>query len=424
MPDPTDSHRPPAGTGWLLALTLVTAGCAGDDPYRTPPRSPEAVRTQIASLMPASVADPRGWAADIYAAFSSMQLATTSANLCAVLAVTEQETGFQVDPPVPNLAKVARDEILKRAGAKGIPEFMVRAALQLESPDGRTYDQRLNTVRTERELSRMYEDFIDEVPLGKQLFAGWNPVHTGGPMQVSVDFAAEHAKLRPYPYDTKDTLRHEVFTRRGGLYFGIAHLLDYAAPYGEMVHRFADFNAGHYASRNAAFQQALAAASGRKLDLDGDLIDPAKPEDRPGETEAAARSLGAALAMTDREIRRELLRGRDAGFESTALYLRVFALGERKAGQPLARAVVPRIHLQSPKITRKLTTEWFATRVDGRFQKCLARDAQARSAALQGVHDHDHAASPSFSSRHDRHVNVSSSAPPISGTTTKSHSAA
>jgi hypothetical protein len=42
---------------------------------------------------------------------------------------------------------------------------------------------------------------------------------------------------------------------------------------------------------------------------------------------------------------------------------------------------VPKIRLQSPKITPGLTTEWFARRVDERFRGCLARVERARAAS-------------------------------------------
>jgi hypothetical protein len=51
----------------------------------------------------------------------------------------------------------------------------------------------------------------------------------------------------------------------------------------------------------------------------------------------------------------------------------VFTYAERLDKRALPRAVVPRIELQSPKFTRKLTTEWFANRVDERHRRCMAR---------------------------------------------------
>ena len=91
--------------------------------------------------------------------------------------------------------------------------------------------------------------------------------------------------------------------------------------------------------------------------------------DKVGATEAAVRSLGPRLDMGNAAIRRVLEQGDRFEFEDTALYARMFALAERN-GQPLPRAVLPRIALESPKITRKLTTEWFATRVEQRYRRC------------------------------------------------------
>ena len=321
--------------------------------------------------MPAGIPDREGWATDIYAAFSAQDIAPTTQNLCAVLAVAEQESTFQADPPVPGLPKIARGEIDRRASSLHIPGFLVDAALRIHSPDGRSYAERLANVRTERELSAVFEDFIGMVPMGQRLFGGLNPVHTAGPMQVSIEFAEAHVK--DYPYPLEGSIRHEVFSRRGGMYFGIAHLLGYPAGYAEPLYRFADFNAGWYASRNAAFQAAVSHASGIPLALDGDLIRPGASLDDPGSTERAVRALRPQLDMEDRAIRRALEQGNTLAFEDTDLYRRVFALAEAAERRPLPRAVLPGIALHSPKITRKLTTAWFAKRVDDRWQRCMAR---------------------------------------------------
>ena len=85
------------------------------------------------------------------------------------------------------------------------------------------------------------------------------------------------------------------------------------------------------------------------------------------------RRLDGELQLGEEAIRRSLLRSNGHDFERTELYHEVFAAAERRAGKPLPRALVPQIALESPKITRKLTTEWFATRVEKRYRACEVR---------------------------------------------------
>jgi hypothetical protein len=366
-----DCSRVVGRTAWLVAAVLV--GCAQPGRMAEPTGfGPTAAREAILRVLPANVDDRNGWATDIHAALATLELPSTPGNLCAVIAVTEQESSFRTDPAVPGLPAIAWKEIDRRAESAGVPKVAVRAALALKSPDGRTYAERIDTVKTERQLSEIFEDFIGMVPLGKTFFASRNPVRTGGPMQVSIAFAEAHAQARKYPYPISSSLRREVFTRRGGLYFGAAHLLAYDAPYDKLLYRYADFNAGQLASRNAGFQHALSVASGLSVEPDGDLLPRAADAPR-GETERAALTLAGRLGLSESAIRRDLERGDEAGFEKTELYQRVFAYAERLDKRTLPRAVVPRIDLKSPKFTRKLTTEWFARRVDERHQRCLAR---------------------------------------------------
>ena len=352
---------------WCLPLLL--AACARMPSQQAPRLSPTQIRAEIVRRMPIDAPDRMGWATDIQTAFGTQGIDPGPENICAVLAVTAQESGFHADPSIPDLPRIARAEIDRRAAAHHIPKLLVDAALQIHSPDGRSYSDRLRQVRTERELSRIYEDLIASVPLGKRLFADFNPVQTGGPMQVNIVFA--EANAGDYPYPIESSIRDEVFTRRGGLYFGVMRLLDYPTSYTRKVYRFADYNAGRYSSRNAAFQNAVSIATGIPLSLDGDLLAPDAPLDRPGETERAVRAMADDLGMDDRAIRDALERSDRLDFDDTQLYARTYALAEARAGKPLSRAMIPTIRLDSPKITRKLTTAWFAERVDARYQSCM-----------------------------------------------------
>jgi len=355
----------------VVAALLITA-CTS--PPRKPARSYDEVHAEVLHVLPARAPNREAWAAAVADAFLALDIEPSTPHVCAALAVAEQESNFVADPQVPGLGRIARTEIARRAESHHVPQFLVDAALAIRSGNGRSYAERIAGARTERELSLVYEDLIARVPLGQQLFADANPVKTAGPMQVSVAFAEQYARAHRYPYARVESepLRNEVFTLRGGVYFGIAHLLAKPVSYDRMIYRFADYNAGFYASRNAAFQNAVAIASGKPLTLDGDLVD---YTGGVGRTELALRTLAAKLDMSPAQIHRALELSQSLEFETTDLYERVYALADKHTSTPLPRAMIPQIDLSSPKISRKLTTQWFAERVQQRYRGCLARSS-------------------------------------------------
>jgi len=92
-----------------------------------------------------------------------------------------------------------------------------------------------------------------------------------------------------------------------------------------------------------------------------------------GDTELAVRSIATRLRLDDGAIHAALEEGRSANFERSAVYRGVFRLAEQTLHHSLPRAVIPHIELEGPKIERRLTTEWYARRVNGRYQACLAQ---------------------------------------------------
>jgi Protein of unknown function (DUF1615) len=356
----------------MLMLTVLSAGCASGPPAASPPAiNPLLARAAMDASVSRTATDREGWVTDMYGAFTALSIQPTRENICAVAAVIAQESGFRVDPIIPNLPAVAWKEIDQRAERASVPPFIVHTALKLTSSTGRSYAERIDGARTEKDLSDIYEDFIGTVPMGRTLFAERDPIRTRGPMQVSVAFAEQYAADKPYPYPVRVSIADEVFTRRGSLYFGTAHLLDYSAPYDSYLYRFADFNAGQYASRNAAFQNAVSAASGIPLTPDGALLPHGGGDRDPGSTELAVRALSRRLNLDNAAIHGALELGKSGSFERTSLYVRVFALADRAEGRRMSRELVPHIQLHGPKISRNLTTAWYAGRVDQRFKRCL-----------------------------------------------------
>ncbi len=331
-------------------------------------------------LTPSRVADTAGWAADITNALGVLRVPMSPENLCSVLAIIEQESSFQADPEVPNLPRIVMNEIETRRERYSIPQFVVDKGLQRKSRDGRTYSIRISSLRTEADVSRLYEDLFSELPDLATRYQPRNPINTTGAMQVNVAFAEEHARSKPYPYGQAVSIRRETFTRRGGLYFGIAMLLDYAAPYPTPLYRFADYNSGRFSSRNAGFQNALARISNTPLAADGDLLiyQDGAPIATPSLTQRALESQASRLLMSPAEIRRDLLLEKTEKFVNTQVWRRLFALADATALAPQPRFAMPQIAVHSPKFNRTLTTLGYASQVDGRFANCMARQIAGR----------------------------------------------
>ena len=130
--------------------------------------TPAEAKALIAKALPPATNDRSGWANDIYTALDNLKIAANIPNLCAAIAITEQESTFRANPTVPGLAAIAWREIDSKAERAGVPKLLVHTALLLSSSNGRSYSERIDAVTTEKDLSEIFEDFIDIVPMGKR----------------------------------------------------------------------------------------------------------------------------------------------------------------------------------------------------------------------------------------------------------------
>src|SRR5262249_51001731 len=139
----------------MLLLAGITA-CHEAPPPPPPPARPPAPLgpSQVRAGFPDGVSDPAGWAKDLLTAFSDAGLVPDATRVCGVVAVLQQESGFQADPPVANLGGLVRarlNEEAERLGPLG-PSAMERLLADRAPGDKRTFDERIRRLRTEREL--------------------------------------------------------------------------------------------------------------------------------------------------------------------------------------------------------------------------------------------------------------------------------
>lgn len=379
------------------ALVVVLAGtllhCATSAPVKPEP-NPGAEATlsenQVAALIPPKVQSAEGWARDVMDALGAQGLPASRENVCSVLAIISQESSFQENPAVPNLAPIVRTRITayeSKLGPLGKPAF--HALMDGKAPGtDLSFEQRLARVHTERDVDRIFRDLLEfyqkahpltfgAAQLADRLFNSGrledlNPITTAGCMQVSVRFALEQPETRKLSISE---LRDSLYTRHGGVHFGTARLLRYRAAYDAALYRFADYNGGMYSSRNAAVQHQVADLTGIALTSDGDLQAYGKSGQPLAESSKSLRALLAFAAeyppgLSEGQVREDVAKEKDAGFEGTRTYQLLKRVYRERTGKTPAYAELPNVVISSPKMSHDRSTAWYANAVQRRYDEC------------------------------------------------------
>ncbi len=392
---PLATHLPRAAIGWIALALALLSGCAHRRAAPAEPLPPPVTPEQAQRLMPPDVKDRAGWAEDVLAALDAHKQYPSVEAVCAVFAVIEQESGFQANPQVAGLSRIVRqrlDAYAEKLGPLGPPALS--ALLGGQAPgQSKSFAQRLETVRTERDLDRIFRELLEyydtEFPVtyaaarvASSLFKSTrledlNPITTAGSMQVSVRFSEE---LAGDDERARRRVREELYTRGGGVYYGTARLLGYEAHYDQPLYRFADYNGGVYTSRNAALQEQVTALTGIDLVQDGDLL----AYDKQGEpVDTDSNSLKALLAfrarhapdLSERRVRKDAREEKTLAFEETDTWSAIKSAYQRVTGKAPAYAKLPTVVIRSPKLSGDRSTAWFAQSVNKRYQRCLGRAA-------------------------------------------------
>lgn len=381
----------------ILTACISLAAC-GDNAWWSSDKDPEMEADQIRKVIPARVNDRESWSQDIFDIMQELSIPKTKQNVCSIVAVVDQESNFVADPTVPGLGAKAVEEINSRLKEKfeaklgekigGTVAGYFEDVLKNQPSPENNYMSQMRKVQTERELDLLYREIFDYMAqhyhvsaltgaaklVGQDIGEKLNPITTLGSMQVHINYAKEHKRKAGGIAE----LRNDLYTQYGGLYYGIHRLMEYPADYDEAIYRFADYNSGMYSSRNAAFQKMLGALTEAEISLDGDLLLYNKDGDVRSTQSQTEKELIAVFAqnnvlVTPRQIRADLKKEKEQKFEDTQTYLAVQKLYQKKTNKEPMYAVMPQVVISGPKLSRDYNTNWFASRVNGRYEQCMQK---------------------------------------------------
>ena len=381
----------------ITALSFSLTAC-GDGSWWNNNGEPTLNTEQIQKLIPTRVNQRDAWAKDIYDITEQFGIPQNKDNICSIIAVVDQESNFVADPQVAGLGAKAVKEVEDRLEEKfteklgekiggTVAGYFQDVLRNQPSPDN-NYLSQMRKVKTERELDELYREIFDYMSkhyhvsaltgaaklVGQDIGEKMNPITTLGSMQVHISYAKEHKRQG----GNMAELRSDLYSQYGGLYYGIHRLMMYPADYDRAIYRFADYNSGMYSSRNAAFQTMLNSVAQIDLDLDGDLLLYTKDGSeraQKSQSETALINLFALekVLITPRQIRSDLKKEKDKKFEETATYKEILRLYQEKTGKEPMYAVMPEVVISGPKLSRDYNTNWFASRVNGRYETCMQR---------------------------------------------------
>lgn len=379
-----------ATIGSLATLLMVSISTSTTMANDTELRVPE-VTKMISSVNPAT-RDAAGWAQDMLSVMATHHLPANRENVCAAVAIIDQESRFSANPTVPGLGKMSVIALNQKLANLSILGIELKSILEENPSPKDSFMARIGRARTERDLDLTYRDAVANLvnkfgineflatKLATDIVENQNSIRTIGSMQVSVNYALDTmgngrvvSMQLPEIYHVRDTL----YTRKGGMYFGILRLLGYQTNYTAKIFRFADYNAGRYSSRNAAFQKILGELSSTSLPLDGDLLVYGKgqiAEMTASKSELALQNVSKrlSLGLTDTQIRNDLLLEKQHAFINTVTFQSVRGAYLQLTHKQPPFAVLPAINLTGVKLGHKMSTGDFARSVDRHYQRCMA----------------------------------------------------